>query len=101
MGLVFIAALSLIFMGCGKSAPIVETSPGIDISSNTNLSSSDPQVVLKELNMHFQTMQMDIDQPAPENVDELVKRGVLKELPKPPAGRKYVFDPKENVIVLQ
>jgi hypothetical protein len=30
----------------------------------------------------------------PKSLDDLVKEGYLKRLPSPPAGKKFVFDPR-------
>lgn len=37
--------------------------------------------------------------PVPEDLNELVKAKVLKSIPPAPAGRKWVFDPKQGKII--
>jgi len=34
----------------------------------------------------------------PTNLDELVSKGTISSIPKPPAGMKYDYDPKTATI---
>lgn len=36
----------------------------------------------------------------PNSLEEMVKSGVIERIPTPPAGKKYVLDPKMNDVLL-
>lgn len=36
----------------------------------------------------------------PNSFEEMVKSGVIERIPTPPAGKKYVLDPKSNDVLL-
>ncbi len=60
---------------------------------NRDLSSGNPQLVLKRLNELVDAQEMS-GKTAPKSVDDLVKAGLLTQPPIAPGGRRYVVNPK-------
>lgn len=54
----------------------------------------------KVLNRALEIYVEGMGKPAPKDLNELVQAKVLQTIPPAPAGRKWVFDPKQGKIVL-
>lgn len=62
--------------------------------------SSDTQQALEQLNMILTgTFESEIGR-KPTGVNEFVERGLIRQLPASPAGKKFFFDADKNQIVL-
>ncbi len=104
-GIISTIAVALLLVACGKpkAPPHEEKSAAAELSKFPGLTNSNPAVVLKELNEIRDSLEQELmtqDKQFTE-VEDFVKFGYLKELPKPPAGRTYFFDKQQRKIVLR
>jgi len=114
-----------LFAGCGKPAPAPSNSesakmpggdkvpveglsqpaagqpppPPVADKTETPAPAADTSPGLAELTMAVRSYVMTQGKP-PGTLEDLAKAGTIKKLPTPPAGKKYVLDPKGMSVLL-
>ena len=76
-------------VGVSAPAPATTPAPSNPVANTGNAEAVDPQ--LAPIQNAVQAFEKQNNRP-PVNVEEMVKAGVLKEMPTPPAGKLYYID---------
>ena len=102
-----IICLSALSIGLATSCKPKLLLPEEDVSGRDfsemitkNREKMEEQRVQDDLNYHIRQFQRTVGR-SPTNLTELVKRRIVKDLPKAPAGFRFVFDPEKSNLHLQ
>ncbi len=99
-----IAASALLAVGCGKSSEPKSSDdtppPPMKLSDFPGLTNSDPMVVVETLNNMYETYDQTQTEPF-TGIEDFVKCGMITEVPKPPAGRTFVFDKEQGTFSIR
>jgi hypothetical protein len=82
-----------------KAAPPPPSAAGEPISTGVATDVPEQEKSLKELTAALQTY-MQVSSDYPKDLNALVKMKLLKKMPTPPPGKRFVIDPKNIRVIL-
>lgn len=94
---IFIA--SGLLVGCKKKNKVVLPKTVALPPAAANAKPQAPEEALRGLNDVVTAYSMTHEGRAPSTLDQLVKEGVIREIPPLPPGRKFVLDKNGRVII--
>ncbi|MFA6543909.1 MAG: hypothetical protein WCS99_05765 [Limisphaerales bacterium] len=88
-----------LLVGCKRKKQVVMPKTVALPPAAANAKPQTPQEALRTLNDVVTAYSMTHEGRAPSTLDQLVKEGVIREIPPLPPGRKFVLDKNGRVVI--
>jgi len=96
--ILYACVVASLITGCKKKpepAPALKAAPPVASAPKT------PEEALREVNNVVLAYAMTSGKKLPPTLEDLVKQGVIRQLPPLPPGRKFVMDPKNGRVEIK